>query len=54
MGLMMSGPLIDWIGFGGTISLYSLIGLLGVLSMTRIWRDQLWSKSAPANQTQVM
>jgi MFS family permease len=51
LGLMLSGPLIESIGFGGTISLYSLIGLLGALSMTRIWRHELWLKSAPANQT---
>ncbi len=54
MGLMLSGPLIDAIGFGGTISLYSMIGLIGALSMIQIWRDQLWSKSAPANRTQAM
>lgn len=51
IGLMMSGPLIEHMGFGGTISLYSLIGLLGALSMTRIWRQSLWSKTAPANQS---
>jgi MFS family permease len=51
LGLMLSGPLIESIGFGGTISLYSLIGLLGALSMTRIWRHELWLKSAPTNQT---
>jgi hypothetical protein len=51
IGLMLSGPLIEQIGFGGTISLYSLTGLLGALSMTRIWRDELWSKTAPANHS---
>ena len=51
IGLMMSGPLIESIGFGGTISLYSLIGLLGALSMTRIWRNELWLNKAPANQS---
>lgn len=50
LGLMLSGPLIESIGFGGTISLYSLIGLLGTLGMTRIWRRELWLKTAPANQ----
>ena len=50
LGLMLSGPLIEMIGFGGTISLYSLIGLLGALSMTRIWRRELWLKTGPANQ----
>lgn len=52
LGLMLSGPLIENVGFGLTIGLYSLIGLLGALSMTRIWRSQLWLKTAPANQTQ--
>jgi MFS family permease len=52
IGLMLSGPLIELIGFGGTISLYSLVGLLGALSMVRLWRTQLWLKTAPANQSQ--
>jgi MFS family permease len=52
IGLMLSGPLIELIGFGGTISLYSLVGLLGALSMIRLWRTQLWLKTAPANQSQ--
>lgn len=51
LGLMLSGPLIASVGFGGTIGLYSLIGLVGALSMTRIWRHELWLKSAPANQS---
>lgn len=54
MGLMLSGPLIESIGFAATISLYSLIGMLGALSMIRIWNLQLWAKSAPANQSQTM
>lgn len=54
MGLMLSGPLIESIGFAATISLYSLIGMLGALSMIRIWNLQLWAKSAPANQSQTI
>jgi predicted MFS family arabinose efflux permease len=53
LGLMLSGPLIEHLGFGLTITLYSLIGLLGTLSMIRIWRQELWLKTAPANQTYV-
>ena len=54
IGLMLSGPLIEVIGFAATISLYSLIGMIGALSMIRIWNLQLWAKSAPANQSQTM
>ncbi len=53
LGLMLSGPMIEHLGFGVTITLYSLVGLLGAVSMIRIWRQELWLKTAPANQSQV-
>lgn len=51
-GLLLSGPLIEWIGFSWTIALYSLSGIACAVAMTFIWRNHLWAKSALANKTQ--
>jgi predicted MFS family arabinose efflux permease len=50
LGLLMSGPLIDWIGFGWTWGLYSFVGMMGALSMMIVWRDSLWLQSCPVNR----
>lgn len=52
VGLMLSGPLIEWLGFSWTIALYSACGIACAVAMTFVWRANLWDKSALANQTQ--
>lgn len=50
IGLLLSGPLIDAVGFKLTWTIYSLIGMGGAVAMTHLWRESLWSKTAPSNQ----
>lgn len=49
LGLLMSGPLIEWFGFAVTASIYSLLGVACAVSMVWIWRDSLWDKACTAN-----
>jgi predicted MFS family arabinose efflux permease len=49
-GLMLSGSLINFMGFGATASVYSVIGLSLTLLIGFRWRHQLWSVAAPVNQ----
>jgi MFS family permease len=51
-GLMLSGPLINQIGFTMTASIYSVIGLLLTGAIALRWRQQLWSKRASINTNQ--
>lgn len=50
-GLMLSGPLIDQFGFAATATIYSVLGLILTLVIAMRWRELLWSRDAPANQT---
>jgi MFS family permease len=50
LGMLLSGPLIEHVGFAWTASLYSVLGL-GFTSLIALrWRDQLWHRDAPANR----
>lgn len=49
MGLLISGPLIEHLGFAPTSSLYSLIGIVCTLLVVTRWPRHLWLKEAPAN-----
>ena len=51
LGLLLSGPLIDWVGFAWTVGLYSVLGLICATSMIWVWRDTLWARSCAANQS---
>ena len=51
LGLLLSGPLIDWVGFAWTVGLYSVLGLICATSMIWVWRDSLWARSCAANQS---
>jgi len=42
LGLLAAGPLIDWIGWRGTASLYATIGLVFSALITLRWRAELW------------
>ena len=42
LGLLAAGPLIDWIGFRATASLYAIIGLVCTALIALRWRADLW------------
>jgi len=43
LGLLAAGPLIDWVGFRATASLYAIIGLVCTALIALRWRAQLWA-----------
>lgn len=49
LGLLLAGPLIDWVGFAWTWAAYSASGLLCATLMIWIWRDSLWDVKSLAN-----
>ena len=49
LGLLLSGPMVEHLGFSATGSLFSLLGIAATVTIVSRWRDQLWSKSAAAN-----
>ncbi|WP_295141216.1 MFS transporter [uncultured Reyranella sp.] len=49
LGLLMSGPLVEWTGFTTTGSLYSLLGIVFTLVIALWWRADLWDRRAPVN-----
>ncbi len=49
LGLMISGPLIDHLGFATMASLYSIAGLLFTIGIAVFWRSNLWHGSAASN-----
>jgi Na+/melibiose symporter-like transporter len=48
-GLLISGPLIAWMGYPLTASIYCVIGLAFTAYIGWRWRAQLWAREAPAN-----
>jgi len=50
MGLLLSGPLVEHLGFAVTGSIYSLLGIAITLLIVMRWRDQLWHPAAAANR----
>jgi hypothetical protein len=42
IGLLVAGPLIDWIGFRAMASLYAIIGLVFTVIIAFRWRAELW------------
>jgi MFS family permease len=49
LGLLLSGPLIERIGFSLTASLYSVVGIAVTLLIAGLWRQHLWDPRSPAN-----
>ncbi|MFI5001896.1 MAG: MFS transporter [Reyranellales bacterium] len=49
LGLLLSGPLIEHLGFALTGSLYSLVGIGVTLLIVGRWRAHLWHPDAVAN-----
>jgi MFS family permease len=50
LGMLLSGPLIERIGFAWTGTLYSLGGLALASLVAWRWREQLWHPEAAANR----
>jgi len=48
-GLMISGPLINAIGFNATVTISSLMGACLTVLIAWRWRQQLWSAQAGVN-----
>jgi hypothetical protein len=42
LGLLAAGPLIDWIGWHGTATLYAAVGLAFTTLIALRWRAALW------------
>jgi hypothetical protein len=49
LGLLLSGPLIERIGFSLTGSLYSAVGIVFTLVIATRWHAHLWRPNAAAN-----
>ncbi len=50
LGLWLSGPLIEHVGFAVTGSLFSLVGITFTLLIAAHWREHLWHPEAAANR----
>lgn len=49
VGLLLSGTLIERIGFTATATLYSISGLLLTLAIAVYWRAAIWPDGAAGN-----
>lgn len=49
IGLLLSGPLVEHLGFALTGSIFSVVGIVFTLLIAVTWRRQLWDRSAAAN-----
>ena len=50
IGLLLSGPMIEHLGFALTGSIFSIVGIVFTLLIAVCWRRHLWHPAAPANQ----
>jgi predicted MFS family arabinose efflux permease len=49
VGLLLSGPMVEWAGFAATGTLYSLVGIVFTVVIAVWWRADLWARAAPVN-----
>jgi predicted MFS family arabinose efflux permease len=49
IGLVVSGPLIEHLGFFSTVNLYAATGMLAIVLIALRWRDAVWRRDSPAN-----
>ncbi len=49
LGLLLSGPLVEWAGFAATGTFYSVLGIVFTLAIAVWWRTDLWDRAAPVN-----
>lgn len=49
IGLLVSGPFVESIGYVATAAIYSALGLLLTIGMTVYWREAIWDRKSIAN-----
>lgn len=49
LGLLLSGPLVEWAGFAATGTFYSAVGIVFTLAIALWWRADLWDRGASVN-----
>lgn len=49
IGLLVSGPFVESIGYVATAAIYSALGLLLTIAMTVYWREAIWDRKSIAN-----
>lgn len=49
IGLLVSGPFVESIGYVATAAIYSALGLLLIIAMTVYWREAIWDRKSIAN-----
>ncbi|MBS0540344.1 MAG: MFS transporter [Proteobacteria bacterium] len=49
LGLLLSGPMVDHLGFALTGSAYSVVGIVLALAIVSRWREHLWHPGSAAN-----
>jgi MFS family permease len=49
IGLLLSGPMVEHLGFALTGTIFSLVGIVFTLLIAVHWRAHLWHRSAAAN-----
>lgn len=49
LGLLLSGPLVEWTGYTATGTFYSVLGIVFTLLIAVLWRVDLWDRGAPVN-----
>jgi Transmembrane secretion effector len=49
IGLLVSGPFVESIGYVATAAIYSALGLLLTIAMTIYWREAIWDRKSIAN-----
>ncbi|MCO5091314.1 MFS transporter [Bosea sp. (in: a-proteobacteria)] len=50
LGLLLSGPLIEHVGFRATATIYGLLGTVCTLMILMRWRTHLWPAGAASNR----
>lgn len=49
LGLLLSGPLVEWTGFAATATFYSVVGIVLTVAIAVRWRADLWARGASVN-----
>lgn len=49
LGLLLSGPLVEWTGFAATATFYSVVGIVLTVAIALRWRADLWDRGASVN-----
>ena len=49
LGLLLSGPMIEWVGYTTTVTGYAIFGMICAGAIAWRWRQHLWPRDAAAN-----